>query len=133
MPGLALYDFGDLVRTTVTGEAEDERDLDKVQVHVPRFEMALRGFLDGAQGQLGPQEVGSLLLGPAYMALIMAVRFVTDYLQGDTYYRIQHADHNLQRCRAQLALVRLLEASHEAMAASADDIIKQGRSFKTSC
>jgi hypothetical protein len=57
------------------------------------------------------------------MALIMAVRFLTDYLQGDIYYRIQHADHNLQRCRAQLALVRSLEASRDAMAASLDKIM----------
>jgi hypothetical protein len=123
MPGLALYDLGDLVRTTVTGTAEDERDLGKVQVQMPRFERALRGFVAGTQGLLGPQEALSLLLGPPYMALIMAVRFLTDYLQGDTYYRIQYASHNLQRCRAQLALVRSWHASREKIAERADAIL----------
>jgi hypothetical protein len=129
MPGLALYDFGDLVRTTVTGAAEDECDLDRVHVQLPRFERALRGFIDGTHGQLRPHETQSLLLGPCYMALIMAVRFLTDYLQGDSYYRIQHAGHNLQRCRAQLALARSLEASHHAIAELANEILNRGPSL----
>jgi hypothetical protein len=113
MCGLALYDFGDLVRTSVTGVAEDESDLAKVKVQFGRFECAARGFLDGAADKLSPDEVQSLAIAPRYMALIMAVRFLTDYLQGDIYYRINDPDHNLRRCRTQLALVRSLNDSHE--------------------
>jgi hypothetical protein len=114
MPGLALYDFGDLVRTSVAG-AEDETNPAKAKVQLSRFECAARGFIAGADGNLAPDEVKSLAMGPRYMALIMAVRFLTDYLQGDIYYRIHDPDHNLRRCRAQLALVRSLHNSHDAI------------------
>lgn len=111
MPGLALYDFGDLVRTTATGRPEDEPDPLRIEVDFARVEQALRGFVAGAEGRFEPRELRSLVIGPAYMALIMAVRFLTDHLQGDMYYRIHHAGHNLQRCRAQLTLVESLEKS----------------------
>jgi aminoglycoside phosphotransferase (APT) family kinase protein len=114
MPGLALYDFGDLVRTSVAG-AEDETNPAKAKVRLSRLECAARGFIDGAGGNLAPDEVKSLAMGPAYMALIMAVRFLTDYLQGDIYYRIHDPDHNLRRCRAQLALMRSLHNSRAAI------------------
>jgi hypothetical protein len=125
MPGLALYDFGDLVRTTVTGVAEDEPDVDRINVQLPRFESAARGFVDGARGHLAPNEVQSLLLGPAYMALIMAVRFMADYLVGDIYYRVEHSEHNLQRCRAQLALMRSLIFSRKEI----EDIMRKSSVF----
>lgn len=108
MPGLAMYDFGDLVRTTVSGAAEDETDLSKIEAILERFEAAANGFMQGAAGQLSDQEVKSLSLGPAFMALIMATRFLTDYLQGDTYYKTEHSEHNLQRTRSQLQLVKSL-------------------------
>jgi hypothetical protein len=115
MPGLALYDFGDLVRTSVAQAAEDETDPAKAKVQLSRFECAAHGFIDGTGGNLAPDEVKSLAIGPRYMALIMAVRFLTDYLQGDIYYRIHDPDHNLRRCRAQLALMMSLHDSREAI------------------
>jgi len=115
MSGLALYDFGDLVRTTVAGVAEDETDPAKAQVQLSRFECAARGFIDGAGGNLASDELKSLAIGPRYMALIMAVRFLTDYLQGDIYYRIHDPDQNLRRCRAQILLVRSLHNAREAI------------------
>lgn len=123
MPGLALYDLGDLVRTTATGRPEDEPDLRRIDVDFARVEQSLRGFVAGAEGRFEPRELRSLVIGPAYMALIMAVRFLTDHLQGDTYYRICHAGHNLQRCRAQLALVESLENSQTRLAALVEELV----------
>lgn len=128
MPGLALYDFGDLVRTSVAG-AEDETDPAKAKVQLSRFECAARGFIGGARGRLVPDEVKSLAIGPRYMALIMAVRFLTDYLQGDIYYRIHDPDHNLRRCRAQLALMRSLHDSRDAI----EDLIGKLLSHRAHC
>jgi hypothetical protein len=121
MPGLALYDFGDLVRTSVAG-AEDETNPAKAQVQLSRFACAARGFIDGARGSLAPDEVKSLAIGPRYMALIMAVRFLTDYLQGDIYYRIHDPDHNLRRCRAQLALTKSLHDSRATIEDMMDNL-----------
>lgn len=106
MPGLALYDLGDLVRTTATGRPEDEPDLSQVVAREELVEQAFGGFLAGAVGQLTEIEIESLSFGPPYMALIMGTRFLTDYLAHDTYYRIHHEHHNLHRARAQLALAR---------------------------
>lgn len=108
MPGLAMVDFGDLVRTTVSGMSEDEPDLAKVVAQPSRFEAAYRGYTSGAAGQLTENELKSLSDGPVYMTLIMAIRFLTDFLQGDTYYKISHRTHNLQRCQTQIALAQSL-------------------------
>ncbi len=110
MPGLALYDLGDLVRTSCTGVAEDEPDLSRIAVGEEPLRAAVEGFLEGARHLLTDRELESLPLGPPYMALIMATRFLTDYLAGDVYYRIHHQDHNLQRARAQIALTEQLLA-----------------------
>lgn len=112
MPGLALYDFGDLVRTTATLAAEDEQDLTRVRVDADRLAAALEGYLAGAGESLSPAERASLALGPAYMTLVMATRFLTDHLNGDIYYKVHRVNHNLDRCRAQIALVKELMKAH---------------------
>ncbi|MCO6048014.1 aminoglycoside phosphotransferase family protein [Aeoliella sp. ICT_H6.2] len=109
MPGLAMWDFGDLVRTSACRAAEDEVDLSLVKVEPDRLQQAARGYLAGCQGVLTEEEVNSLADGPAYMALIMATRFLTDYLEGDTYYKTLYPRHNLDRCRNQLALLAELQ------------------------
>lgn len=121
MPGLALFDFGDLVRTTSAIAAEDERDLDKVQVDLARLKLVTQGFLAGTQDSLTRAERASLVLGPSYMTLIMATRFLTDHLQGDTYYRIHRPNHNLDRCRAQIALIRELLIKEDELSALLDE------------
>jgi thiamine kinase-like enzyme len=109
MPGLLMWDFGDLVRTSACRAAEDETDLDLVCAEPARVEAAANGYRDGLGDLISGAEVASLATGPSYMALIIATRFLTDYLQGDTYYKIHHPSHNLDRCRNQLKLVAELE------------------------
>ncbi|WP_197528337.1 phosphotransferase enzyme family protein [Aeoliella mucimassa] len=109
MPGLALYDLGDLVRTSACLAAEDETDLSKVEVDTDRLRAAVSGFVEGTRGVLKPFELQSLAIGPTYMPLIMATRFLTDYLLGDSYYKIDYPQHNLDRCRNQLAVMKCLQ------------------------
>ena len=116
MPGLVLYDFGDLVRTTACCAAEDEVDLNKIYVEPDRVRQATWGFLAGMQDSLEASERRSLVLGPAYMTLIMATRFLTDFLQGDIYFKTHHPNHNLDRCRAQIAVVRGLQRLEDEIA-----------------
>jgi len=113
MPGLALHDFGDLVRSTVSDSAEDEQDLSRVRVRVPVFAALARGFVDGADDLLRPVEREHLVTAAKVIVLEQAVRFLTDHLEGDPYYRIHHPGHNLERARTQLRLLESLE-EHEA-------------------
>jgi aminoglycoside phosphotransferase (APT) family kinase protein len=122
MPGSALYDFGDMIRTMTTRAAEDERLLEKVFVELPFFERLLRGYLRGTGGLLVPRELELLAFSGKLITMELAARFLTDHLLGDRYFRIHRPQHNLDRARAQLALVRSLEenrAEMEAMVAAA--------------
>ena len=113
MPGLAAYDFGELVRTGVSDSAEDETDLNRIQVDLGRFEQIASGFLTGAGPMLTSAEREHLVTGAKMMTFENGIRFLTDYLDGDRYFKIHRPDHNLDRCRAQFALLREFEA-HEA-------------------
>jgi len=108
MPGLSLYDFGDLARTTLCDAAEDERDLQKVEINLSRFEAIAKGYLTAASGFLKKTEIAHLLTGAKMMTLLIGMRFLTDFLEGDHYFKIQREDHNLDRCRVQFKLVRSL-------------------------
>ena len=108
MPGLVHYDFGDGIRTTVSTTAEDEVDLQKIEPDMERFAAFAEGYLDACADMLTADERTSLAIAPAYMAYIMAVRFLTDYLAGDVYYHTIHQSHNLDRARAQLRLCQQL-------------------------
>lgn len=109
MPGYALYDFGDLVRTTACLLAEDARDLSRIEIRLDYVEQLAGGYLRAQSRELTPAELAALAKGPALICLELAMRFLTDHLQGDTYFAIAHPGHNLDRARAQLALVRELE------------------------
>jgi hypothetical protein len=115
MPGLAAYDFGDLVRSATCPAPEDERDLSKVIMRFELFEALARGYLNTAGDLLTRAEKESLVLGGKLITFTMAIRFLTDYLEGDTYYKVHRADHNLDRCRAQFKLVDSIEAQQSAM------------------
>jgi len=115
MPGLSLYDFGDMVRTATNPAAEDERDLRRIQVQVPMFEALARGYLEGMDGALSPAERDRLALAGRLLTFECGIRFLTDFLDGDTYFRVQREGHNLDRCRTQFALVRALEAQEEGL------------------
>lgn len=108
MPGLSLYDVGDIIRTASGTASEDEPDLSKVELRLDRFEAIVRGFLDGAGTSLCRAEIEHLVLGGQYMTLIIGTRFLTDFLQGDTYFKVHRPHHNLDRCRVQFRLVQTL-------------------------
>ena len=118
MPGLSLYDFGDMVRTMTCPAAEDEADLTRIDVDPVLFEAIVRGYLETAGDMLNPTERAHLLAAGLTIVFEQGVRFLTDYLSGDVYYKIEHPEHNLQRCRAQFALLTALlrrEAQLEAV------------------
>ena len=104
MPGLALYDFGDMVRTMVSPAAEDEPDLSKVQLRLPFFEALTRGFLSTAGSMLTQAEKDHLPLGGQLITFVIAIRFLTDFLSGDVYFKVHKENHNLLRARTQLEL-----------------------------
>jgi aminoglycoside phosphotransferase (APT) family kinase protein len=114
MPGLALHDFGDLARSTVSDSAEDERDLSRVGVRPPVFEALAGGFMEGAGDSLPPAERSLLAVGACVITYEQALRFLTDHLDGDRYYRVTRPGHNLDRTRAQLRLLESLEAFRSA-------------------
>jgi Ser/Thr protein kinase RdoA (MazF antagonist) len=115
MPGLSLHDFGDLVRTGAARATEDERDLSKVGVDVTLYEGLVRGYLSSAGSLLTATEREHLAAGAETIVLENALRFLTDHLEGDVYFRVHRPDHNLDRCRTQLAFLRDLEARGEIL------------------
>jgi Ser/Thr protein kinase RdoA (MazF antagonist) len=110
MPGLALHDFGDMVRSMVSDSAEDEVDLGRIEARVPVFEALARGFAEAGGETLSALERSLLPTAARVITLEQAVRFLSDHLQGDPYYRITRPGHNLDRARTQLRLVEELEA-----------------------
>ncbi len=121
MPGLSLYDFGDLVRTSVSPAAEDETDLAKVLVRTNFFRPLVKGYLDGAQGCLTRKEIELLPFSGILITYEIGLRFLTDYLNGDIYFRVKHEKHNLERCRNQFALVQRLMEKEDEM----NEIVKE--------
>jgi len=108
MPGLALYDFGDLVRSMATRAAEDERDTSRVRLEPELFESIARGYVAAMRELLTPPERDLLVPAAQVIVFEQAVRFLIDHLEGDRYYRIARPGHNLDRCRTQLALLAAL-------------------------
>ena len=115
MPGLSIFDFGDSIRFGANTAEEDETDLTKVSLSVPLFEIYTRGFLEGCAGSLTEAEVKMLPQGARLMTLECGIRFLTDYLSGDTYFKIAREKHNLDRCRTQFKLVEDMEAKWDIM------------------
>jgi len=122
MPGLALYDFGDMVRTTTSPAAEDERDLARVNLEFPMFEALLRGYLSSAGAFLTAPEKKHLVAAGKLIAFEQGVRFLADYLAGDVYYKVHREGHNLDRCRTQFKLVESIEQQQERMERLVDSI-----------
>ncbi|MFT6793571.1 MAG: thiamine kinase-like enzyme [Rubritalea sp.] len=114
MPGLSLYDFGDLVRTATSPAEEDEKDLSKVEMRMSMFEALAEGYIDGCDC-LTPLEIENLVIGGKLMTLEVGIRFLTDYLEGDQYFKTEYDDHNLVRSRTQLKLVECIEQKEEEM------------------
>lgn len=115
MPGYVAYDFGDAIRTIINSAAEDEADLDKITLNMPLFEAYTAGYVESAAQFLTKEEIDSLIEGVFLLPYIIGVRFLTDYLEGDHYFKTHHPEHNLQRTRAQLQLVAQLEKNETAL------------------
>lgn len=124
MPGLSLYDFGDLVRSAAHRAAEDTTDLDTVGIEIPLFAALVAGYLAGTGGCLTPGERDHLGFAGQIVALETGLRFLTDYLLGDVYFKTDREHHNLERCRVQFRLVESMEAR---MAELKDVVRRAGR------
>jgi hypothetical protein len=105
MSGTALHDFGDMMRTMCSFADEEEMDLDNVHVEPELFAALTRGYLSEAASVLTPMEKDHLVTAGLVITFEQALRFLTDYLQGDVYYQTNRAEHNLDRCRNQLRLL----------------------------
>ena len=117
MPGLAVNDFGDSIRFGASTGAEDEKDLDKISCDMRLFELYTKGFIEGCGGSLTETEIRALPLRALTMTYECGMRFLTDYLQGDTYFKIHREGHNLDRARTQFKLVKDMEAKKDTMKA----------------
>ena len=109
MPGIIHYDFGDAIRTICNTAAEDEKDLGKVSFNKEFYEAYRQGFLEKISTSITETERHYLPLGAKTMMFIMALRFLTDYLNGDVYYKTNYADHNLVRAKNQFKLIESFE------------------------
>lgn len=123
MPGLSLNDFGDSIRFGATEAAEDERDLEKVTLSLPLFEAYTKGYLETAGPALTETEKDLLPQGARIITLECGIRFLTDYLDGDAYFKTERPNHNLDRCRTQFKLVQEMEQKMAEM----QNIVKKYR------
>ena len=115
MQGFVLSDIGDFIRTGANTGAEDDECLAHVEVNLPIFEAYTRGYMEKAKTFLTPLEISLLPYGGRLLTYMQTVRFLTDYLNGDTYYKIHSPKHNLIRTKAQFKLLQSLEAHAEEM------------------
>ena len=115
MSSTSLNDFGDAIRSYANTGAEDERDLSKVSMDFDRFEAYMQGYLSKRKENITPLEIEYLAFSAIYITYEQVLRFLMDYINGDTYYKIHYADHNLVRTHAQYALLQSMEAQHDKM------------------
>lgn len=115
MPGSALYDFGDLVRSCASISAEDEPDIRKVGFSLENFKQIASGYLQSTRSFLAANELDHLWIAGIIITLEQAIRFLTDYLQGDPYYKIKYPEHNLVRCHTQLRLIAEMERQQDSI------------------
>jgi len=124
MPGLSLYDFGDSIRFGASTAAEDETDLSKVEMSLDLFEDYSRGFIGQTKDRLTQGEIKMLPMGAKIMTFECGIRFLTDYLSGDTYFKIHRPEHNLDRCRTQFKLVADMETKFAEMGEVVEKLAK---------
>jgi hypothetical protein len=124
MPGSSLFDAGDLIRTVTARAREDEQDLSAMRFDPAFFKALLEGYVSEARNFLVPREYALLCEAGRNITQIMALRFLTDYLEGDHYYRVQRPLHNLDRCRSQIALIRSMDSQWEEAEAIAAALVR---------
>jgi len=117
MPGTVLYDFGDQIRTTTGTAAEDEQDLSKVTFQLDMFDALVHGYLDASRDFLTAEEIRHLVFCGQLITFEIGIRFLTDFLEGDVYFKTHRPDHNLDRNRTQFEMVRQMEKQEKAMEA----------------
>ena len=105
MPGSYLYDYGDALRSLFTGEYEDSKDLSKINIDYQIFEMYTKGYLSEMKDVLTPKEVELLPFAVFLLTAELVIRFLTDYLDGDAYFKTTYPEHNLVRARTQMKLM----------------------------
>lgn len=115
MPGSILFDFGDSIRTGANTANEDEKDLTKVDINLPIYEAYTRGFLKNTRSTLTETEINNLAFSARFMTFIIGLRFLTDFLDGDSYFRTSYPDHNLVRTKVQFRLIEAMERNAEKM------------------
>jgi len=115
MPGLSLYDFGDMVRTCTSIAAEDERNLTRIMMQMPMFEKLVEGYISSAGAILNKTETDHLAFSGKMITLTIGTRFLTDFLAGDVYFKVHREGHNLDRCRTQFKLVQSIMEQEETM------------------
>ena len=115
MPGFVTSDIGDFIRTAVNTGAEDERDLSRIAVNMDIFRAYTEGYLSTAGSFLSPLEIKLLPYGGRLLTYMQTVRFLTDYINGDVYYKVSSLDHNLVRAKAQYRFLTCLEEKEEEM------------------
>ena len=115
MPGFSVNDFGDSIRFGASTASEDEKDLSKVEMDINLFETYANGFIKGCGGLLTKDEIMLLPEGAKMMTIECGMRFLTDYLEGDTYFKTKYDTHNLDRCRTQFKLVADMESKWDEM------------------
>lgn len=115
MPGYVAYDFGDAIRTIINTAAEDEANLNAIQLNIPLFTEFTKGYLSQTYDFLTEAELRSLIMGVMLLPYMQSIRFLTDYLEGDVYYKIHSPEHNLQRTHAQMQLFKMLELNRKQL------------------
>lgn len=125
MPGSSLYDFGDMVRSSSCTAAEDEADLSRVRIDLTMFAALVRGYLSVAKDFLNNMEIDQLAFSGKLITFEQGIRFLTDYLNGDVYYKIKYPEHNLVRAKNQFKLVASMEEHEAEMTANVKQIVAQ--------
>ena len=115
MPGYVLSDFGDFMRTGANTGEEDDTNLDNVSIDLDVFEGYTKGYLQNAASFLTDTEIENLAFGAKLLTYMQTVRFLTDYIDGDTYYKVKHSQHNLERSLAQFKLLKSMEQNFDKM------------------
>ncbi len=130
MPGLSIYDFGDMVRTGTTFADEDERDLSKIAMNLPMFEVLARGYAEQSKHFLTSTEKEHLAFAGKLITFEQLIRFLADYLAGDVYYKVHREGHNLDRSRTQMKLVQSIIEQEESMNKVVERVFHPGPSFR---
>jgi hypothetical protein len=131
MPGLSLYDFGDLVRTSTSPTQEDERNIDIVGLRYERFESLLKGFMSVGRDYLNKTETEHLVFGGKLITMTIGMRFLTDYLSGDTYFKVHREGHNLDRCRTQYKLVQSITRQQDELESLVKETAAENKELQT--